>query len=169
MEHPHAPHPCHALAPAATTALAPVAIRAEGLRKVHPRAQGGLVSVDGMDLTVHQGEFSGLLGTNGAGKAWAAGHEVSTDPVAVKSRIGVVSQADTLDRALTVADDLAFHGRYFGMPAPAARRRALELLDRFGLRASLAPSTGHMPTWACLAALTLGAAALLRFARRVRT
>ncbi|MFF3608597.1 hypothetical protein [Streptomyces sp. NPDC002463] len=32
------------------------------------RARGGLVAVDGMDLTVHQGEFSGLLGTNGAGR-----------------------------------------------------------------------------------------------------
>ncbi|MFF3608598.1 hypothetical protein [Streptomyces sp. NPDC002463] len=97
---------------------------------------------------------------------------MSTDPVAVKSRIGVVSQADTLDRALTVADDLAFRGRCFGMPAPAARRRALEVLDGFGLRANLAPSTGHMPTWACLTALTPGTAilghlALRRFAREV--
>lgn len=106
--------------------------------------------MDGLDLTVHQGEFFGLLGTNGAGKsttigtlttlvapsagkAWVAGYEVSADPVGVKSRIGVVSQANTLDRALTVADNLAFRGGYFGMPAPAARRRALELLERFGL------------------------------------
>lgn len=136
--------------PAATTAHAPAAIRTEGLRKVYPRAQGGLVAVHGLDLTVHRGEFFGLLGTNGAGKsttigmlttlvapsagtAWVAGREVSADPVGVKSRIGVVSQANTLDRALTVADNLAFRGRYFGMPAAAARRRALELLEQFGL------------------------------------
>ncbi|MFB7447787.1 hypothetical protein [Streptomyces sp. NPDC056194] len=48
--------------------LAPAAIRTEGLRKVHPRTQDGLVAVDGLDLTVHQGEFAGLLGTNGAGR-----------------------------------------------------------------------------------------------------
>ncbi|MFD8096812.1 ABC transporter ATP-binding protein [Streptomyces malaysiensis] len=144
------PTPAPPLAPAANKAHAPAAIRTEGLRKIYPRAQGDLVAVDGLDLTVHQGEFFGLLGTNGAGKsttigmlttlvapsagkAWVAEREVSADPVGVRSRIGVVSQANTLDRALTVADNLAFRGRYFGMPAPAARRRALELLEQFGL------------------------------------
>ncbi|MFC9221751.1 ABC transporter ATP-binding protein [Streptomyces hygroscopicus] len=144
------PAPAPPLAPAADTAHATAAIRTEGLRKTYPHAQGDLVAVDGLDLTVHQGEFFGLLGTNGAGKsttigmlttlvapsagqAWVAGREVSADPVGVKSRIGVVPQANTLDRALTVADNLAFRGRYFGMPAPAARRRALELLEQFGL------------------------------------
>ncbi|MGW3569599.1 hypothetical protein ACWDSL_38035 [Streptomyces sp. NPDC000941] len=50
----------------------------------------------------------------------------------------MVSQANTLDRALTVADNFAFRGRHFGMPAPAA----------------LTPATGHMPTWAYLTALS---------------
>ncbi|MCL7380057.1 ABC transporter ATP-binding protein [Streptomyces sp. 35G-GA-8] len=144
------PAPAPPVDPASTTAHAPWAIRTVGLRKVYPRAQSGLVAVESLDLTVHQGEFFGLLGTNGAGKsttigmlttlvaptagkAWVAGREVSADPVGVKSRIGVVSQANTLDRALTVADNLVFRGRYFGMPAAAARRRALELLERFGL------------------------------------
>jgi ABC-2 type transport system ATP-binding protein len=116
--------------------------------------------VDGLDLAVHQGEFFGLLGTNGAGKsttigmlttlvapsagkAWAAGYEVSADPVGVKSRIGVISQANALDRALTVADNLAFRGRYFALPAPTA----------------LTPATGHMPTWAYLTALSTESAA----------
>ncbi|MEW2491542.1 ABC transporter ATP-binding protein [Streptomyces sp. NPDC048411] len=146
------PTPVHArpAAPAVASADGPTAIRTEGLRKVYPRAQGDLVAVDGLDLTVEQGEFFGLLGTNGAGKsttigmlttlvtptagtAWVAGREVTADPVGVKSRIGVVSQANTLDGALTVMENLAFHGRYFGMPASAARRRALELLEQFGL------------------------------------
>nr|WP_249025472.1 ATP-binding cassette domain-containing protein [Streptomyces sparsogenes] len=136
------PAPAPPLAPAADTAHAPAAIRTEGLRKIYPRAQGDLVAVDGLDLTVHQGEFFGLLGTNGAGKsttigmlttlvapsagkAWVAGREVSADPVGVKSRIGVVSQANTLDRALAVADNLAFCGRYFGcLPQPPAAARS---------------------------------------------
>ncbi|MGW4730931.1 ABC transporter ATP-binding protein [Streptomyces shenzhenensis] len=136
-----------------TVAAAPVdstAIRTEGLRKVYPRADGDLVAVESLELTVRQGEFFGLLGTNGAGKsttigmlttlvtptagsAWVAGQEVTADPVGVKSRIGVVSQNNTLDGALTVVDNLAFRGRYFGMPASAARRRATELLEQFGL------------------------------------
>jgi ABC-2 type transport system ATP-binding protein len=126
------------------------AIRTVGLRKVYQRGQDGLVALEGLDLTVGRGEFFGLLGTNGAGKsttigmlttlvtptagsAWVAGHEVSADPVGVKSRIGVVPQANTLDRALSVRDNLAFRGRYFGMSASAARRRALELLEQFAL------------------------------------
>lgn len=139
------------LAPGRTAApAAGRAIHTENLRKVYPRAQGGLVALDGLDLSVGQGEFFGLLGTNGAGKsttigmlttlvtptagsAWVAGREVSADPVAVKSRIGVVSQSNTLDRALTVVDNLAFRGRYFGMPASAARRRAHELLEQLNL------------------------------------
>lgn len=126
------------------------AIRTEGLRKVYRRGQDGLVALEGLDLTVGRGEFFGLLGTNGAGKsttigmlttlitptagsAWVAGREVGADPVGVKSRIGVVPQANTLDRALSVRDNLAFRGRYFGMSASAARRRALELLEQFAL------------------------------------
>ncbi|WP_079032078.1 ABC transporter ATP-binding protein [Streptomyces specialis] len=133
-----------------TPAGTATAIRTEGLRKVYRRGQDTLVALEGLDLTVAQGEFFGLLGTNGAGKsttigmlttlvtptagrAWVSGHEVGADPVGVKSRIGVVPQANTLDRALTVLDNLAFRGRYFGMSAPAARRRALELLERLGL------------------------------------
>ncbi|MFJ6183402.1 ABC transporter ATP-binding protein [Streptomyces sp. NPDC092295] len=133
-----------------TPAGTATAIRTEGLRKVYPRGRDGLVALESLDLTVGQGEFFGLLGPNGAGKsttigmlttlvtptggsAWVAGHEVGADPVGVKSRIGVVSQANTLDRALTVLDNLTFRGRYFGMSAPAARRRALELLDQFAL------------------------------------
>ncbi|MEV7797359.1 ABC transporter ATP-binding protein [Streptomyces sp. NPDC087512] len=133
-----------------TLADTATAIRTEGLRKVYQRGQDSLVALEGLDLMVNKGEFFGLLGTNGAGKsttigmlttlvtptagsAWVAGHEVSADPVGVKSRIGVVSQANTLDRALTVLDNLAFRGRYFGMSASAARRRALELLEQFAL------------------------------------
>jgi ABC-type Mn2+/Zn2+ transport system ATPase subunit len=71
--------------------------------------------VRGIDLDVPQGEFFGLLGPNGAGKsttigmpttlvyptggrAWAAGHDVTRDTVAVKRRIGVVTQNNTPDR-----------------------------------------------------------------------
>src|SRR5262249_4608495 len=46
---------------------------------------------------------------------------------------GVVSQGNTLDRALTVWENLYYHGRYFGIPRGEARRRAGALLERFSL------------------------------------
>ncbi|KWW99362.1 ABC transporter related protein [Carbonactinospora thermoautotrophica] len=97
-----------------------------------------------------QGEFFGLLGPNGAGKsttigmlttrvipaggqAFVYGIDVRAHPVEVKRHIGVVSQHNTLDRRLDVAENLEFRGRYFGMSAREARRRAGELLDLFNL------------------------------------
>ena len=122
-------------------------IRTEGLRKVYG---GTLVAVDGLDLEVRRGEFFGLLGPNGAGKsttigmltttvvptggrALVSGLDVSRRAADVKRQIGVVSQANTLDRALTVWENLYYHGRFFGVPRPRARARADELLDQFSL------------------------------------
>ena len=85
------------------------------------------------------GEFFGLLGPNGAGKsttigmltttvvptsgrAFVAGIDVRTQPAAVKRRIGVVSQSNTLDRSLTVWENLYYHGRFFGCSRREARR-----------------------------------------------
>src|SRR3954464_8912922 len=106
-------------------------IRTEGLTKVYP---GGIVAVDALDLEVRRGEIFGLLGPNGAGKtttvgmlttrviptsggAKVAGIDVVAHPPAAKARIGVVSQTNTLDRSLSVRENLSFHGRYFGMGA----------------------------------------------------
>jgi daunorubicin resistance ABC transporter ATP-binding subunit len=134
------------------TAAPPVGapIRVSGLRKVYRSARGEVVAVDGIDLAVASGEFFGLLGPNGAGKsttigmlttriaptsgsAYVAGLDVTTDPGAVKQQLGVVPQTNTLDRALSVRDNLVFHGRYFGMRGRDARNRSDELLERFQL------------------------------------
>jgi len=121
-------------------------IRTEELRKVY----GSLVAVDGLDLEVRPGEFFGLLGPNGAGKstiigmltttvvptggrALISGLDVSRRSADVKRQIGVVSQANTLDRSLTVWENLYYHGRFFGVPRPRARTRADELLEQFAL------------------------------------
>src|SRR5712671_46950 len=121
-------------------------IRTEQLRKLY----GSLVAVDGLDLDVRKGEFFGLLGPNGAGKsttigmlttlviptggkAWVAGINVVADPVGVKRRIGVVTQNNTLDMQLTVAENLEFRSRFFGMGPREAARRAAQLIDAFGL------------------------------------
>jgi daunorubicin resistance ABC transporter ATP-binding subunit len=126
------------------------AIRTEDLRKTYKTSRGDVQAVRGIDLDVPSGEFFGLLGPNGAGKsttigmlttlvlptggrAWVAGTDVVADPVAVKRRIGVVTQNNTLDMQLTVAENLEFRSRFFGLGAREAGRRAGQLLEAFGL------------------------------------
>jgi ABC-2 type transport system ATP-binding protein len=122
-------------------------IRTERLTKVYPN---DVRAVDGLDLTVGEGEIFGLLGPNGAGKtttvgmlttrvlptegrAWIAGVDVVGHPSEAKRLIGVVSQTNTLDRSLTAWENLYHHGRYFGMSARDSRRAADELLETFRL------------------------------------
>jgi len=126
------------------------AIKTADLRKTYTTNRGDVDAVRGIDLDIPQGEFFGLLGPNGAGKsttigmlttlvrptgghAWVAGIDVTRDPVAVKRRIGVVTQNNTLDMQLTVAENLEFRSRFFGLSARTAARRAAQLIDAFGL------------------------------------
>ena len=138
--------------PSTTTTRADAAddglvIRATQLTKIYPT---GVKAVDALDLDVGAGEIFGLLGPNGAGKtttvgmlttrvvptsgkAIVAGIDVVADPPSAKARVGVVSQTNTLDRSLTVRENLYFHGRYFGMGARPAARTADALLELFRL------------------------------------
>ncbi len=136
-----------------------LAIRTEDLRKTYTSSRGDVPAVRGIDLSVSTGQFFGLLGPNGAGKsttigmlttlvlptggrAWVAGLDVVADPVGVKRRIGVVTQNNTLDMQLTVAENLEFRSRFFGLSAREASRRAAQLLEVFGLmdrRKALSP------------------------------
>jgi ABC-2 type transport system ATP-binding protein len=122
-------------------------IRTQGLSKTYAT---GVVAVDQLDLEVMPGEIFGLLGPNGAGKtttvgmlttrvipsgggAWIGDVDVLAHPTAAKRLIGVVSQTNTLDRSLSVWENLYHHGKYFGMSSRASRARADELLERFRL------------------------------------
>jgi ABC-2 type transport system ATP-binding protein len=123
-------------------------IRATGLTKVYPGAD--FRAVDELDLAVGAGEVFGLLGPNGAGKtttagmlttrvvptsghAFVAGIDVVAQPALAKQVLGVVSQQNTLDRALTVEENLYFHGRMFGFSSRQSKAVAAELLERFRL------------------------------------
>jgi ABC-2 type transport system ATP-binding protein len=127
-------------------------IRTTGLTKVYPsgRRREPVRAVTDLDLSVVEGEIFGLLGPNGAGKtttvgmlttrvlptsgsARVGGIDVIADPPGVKALIGVVPQNNTLDRQLTVWENLYFHGRYYGMSSAQARRAADEHLERFRL------------------------------------
>ena len=138
-------------------------IRTEDLTKQYPIMD--VPAVDKLNLKVHRGEIFGLLGPNGAGKtttagilttrvvptsgsAYISGIDVKRHPALVKQLSGIVSQQNTLDRQLTVWENLYFHGRLFGINAKDSRRRSDELLERFSLsrwsKASIYALSGGM-------------------------
>ena len=119
-----------------------VLIRARGLSKKF----GEFTAVDGIDFELSRGEVFGFLGPNGAGKSSTmrmigcvsppSGGELTIlgmDPVthgpAIRARLGVVPQDDTLDVELTVRENLLIYGRYFGLRRDVIRERTTQLLE----------------------------------------
>jgi lipooligosaccharide transport system ATP-binding protein len=119
-----------------------VLIRATGLTKRF----GEFTAVDGIDFDLRRGEAFGFLGPNGAGKSStmrmigcvsppSAGELVIldmnpvTDGPAIRARLGVVPQEDTLDVELTVRENLLIYGRYFGLSRAVIAERTARLLD----------------------------------------
>ncbi len=117
-------------------------ISARGLRK----SFGDFEAVKGIDVEVRRGEAFGFLGPNGAGKSSTMrmiaavsplsggslhilGLDPATEGPAIRARIGVCPQEDTLDTELTVRDNLYVYGRYFGLPRKEVRERVDELLE----------------------------------------
>lgn len=117
-------------------------ISARGLRK----SFGEFEAVKGIDVEVRKGEAFGFLGPNGAGKSSTMrmiatvspvtggelrilGMDPAADGPAIRSRLGVCPQEDTLDNELNVFDNLYVYGRYFGIDKATVRERADELLE----------------------------------------
>jgi ABC-2 type transport system ATP-binding protein len=109
-----------------------------------------VVAIDGIDLSVRDGEIYGLLGPNGAGKTTTisiattraiptagtviiAGIDVVKSPALSRRCIGVVPQYNTLDRSCTAEENIIFHCLFFGMSRVEARTRTAQLLDQFRL------------------------------------
>ena len=107
---------------------------------------GELVAVDGIDLDVQPGEAFGFLGPNGAGKSSTMrmigcvspisggtlrilGLDPTANGPAIRARLGVVPQQDTLDTELTVRENVLIYGRYFGLSRRELRPKVEELLD----------------------------------------
>jgi ABC-2 type transport system ATP-binding protein len=133
-------------------------VEIEGLQKIYDGKQR-VVAVDGIDLSVQEGELFGLLGPNGAGKTTTisicttralptsgrvkiAGIDVVAAPAIARKGIGVVPQYNTLDRACTIFENINFHCLYFGFSRAEAKARTLQLLEQFHLteRAGAYPS-----------------------------
>jgi len=117
-------------------------VRARGLTKRF----GSFTAVDGIDFDLFRGEAFGFLGPNGAGKSSTMrmlgcvspptlgeltilGGNPVRDGAAIRARLGVVPQEDTLDAELTVRENLLVYGRYFGLPRNLINERTDQLLD----------------------------------------
>ncbi|GAA4918558.1 ABC-2 type transport system ATP-binding protein [Stackebrandtia albiflava] len=139
-----------------TTTSSP-AIAVNGLRK----SFGDKVVLDGLDLTVERGTVFALLGPNGAGKTTTVnilstllapdagtaridGHDLATEPDAVRAAIGVTGQFSAVDNLLTGIENLRLMGDLHHLGRKESRRRADAMLERFGLVAAGArPAAGY--------------------------
>ncbi|MEU0018553.1 ATP-binding cassette domain-containing protein [Streptomyces rochei] len=122
------------------------AIAAYGLRKSY----GDKTVLDGVDLTVPEGTIFSLLGPNGAGKTTAVkilstlvtadagdirvgGHDLATDPQAVRAAIGVTGQFSAVDGLITGEENMLLMADLHHLSRREGRRVATELLERFDL------------------------------------
>ena len=111
---------------------------------------GDVRALDGLDLTVEQGEFFGLLGPNGAGKttfinilvglAWSTGgsaavfgHDVEADYREARDRIGLAPQEFNVDRFFPIREVLEHKAGYHGVDPEEASDRADEALRTVGI------------------------------------
>ena len=125
---------------------APPAIRISGLTK----AYGDLMAVDGVDLSIEQGELFSLLGPNGAGKtttikmlcclvkptggsASVLGHDIRKDPLAVKRVIAVSPQETAIAEHLDAWENLSLMARLHGLSKQETKTRSGDLLEMMAL------------------------------------
>lgn len=128
----------------------PMIIETHDLRRVFGSRAGNVIAVDGVDLSVEEGEIFGFLGPNGAGKtttlrmlstllpptsgsATIAGVDLLSDPAIVRQRIGYVGQAGGADPDLTARRELLLQGRLYGMGRGEAKGRSQEIIESLEL------------------------------------
>jgi len=114
------------------------------------RLYGPRTALDDVTFSVSHGEMFALLGPNGGGKTTLFkilstllpatrgavhifGQCLSLNPHAVRERLGVVFQSPSLDRKLTVVENLQHHGHLYGLRGTVLHERIAIMLDRMGL------------------------------------
>ncbi|MEQ8825558.1 MAG: ribosome-associated ATPase/putative transporter RbbA [Filomicrobium sp.] len=134
------------------------AIVANGLT----RRFGSFTAVDNVDLTIERGEIFGFLGSNGcgksttmkmltgllppsAGKAFLFGQAVDAGSIAIRRRVGYMSQAFSLYGELTVRQNFTLHSRLFHLEEEYADARIEHLTKRFGLERYENELAGGLP------------------------
>ena len=128
-------------------------VEVRDLALAYPPSRGkpeGRKALQGVTFDVPRGEIFGLLGPNGGGKttlfrilstllvptagtARIFGLDVTTQPTDVRKKIGVVFQAPSLDKKLTVLENLRHQGHLYGMHGRALVERSQEMLARVGM------------------------------------
>jgi ABC-2 type transport system ATP-binding protein len=125
----------------------PTALSIQNLTKIY---KNGVIALQGIDLTVEQGDFFALLGPNGAGKSTTIGiisslvnksagtvkvfgHDLDSDLAAAKASIGLVPQEYNFNQFEPVVEILANQAGYYGIPRPLALERAELYLNQLGL------------------------------------
>ena len=129
-------------------------VRSEGLRwpwKRNGHDRKPVVAVDDVSFEVRRGEVFGILGPNGSGKSTLVrciatlllsdegqvtvfGHDVLQEEMAVKQLINRVSVEASFFKKLTPMENLLYGARLYGVEGKDARKRALEVLKRLGLK-----------------------------------
>ncbi|PJF23249.1 MAG: ABC transporter ATP-binding protein [Phototrophicales bacterium] len=121
---------------------------------------GDFLAVDHINLMVDKGEVLALLGPNGAGKtttvrmmtsilqpssgtARLAGYDVVTEPEKVRAHVGVLTEQHGLYERMKGMEYLEFFGRVYHLSAEECRKRALDLMERFGLTDALDKRLGE--------------------------
>ena len=129
-----------------TTGIIDTIVRAEGLEKRF----GEFTALSGVDLSIKQGEIFGFIGPNGAGKTTTiriltmlsspsagkvtiCGHDLGDVDESIREKIGVVQQHISLDRDVTVRENILYHAILHHIPLKEAKKRLSELCSIFNL------------------------------------
>jgi ABC-2 type transport system ATP-binding protein len=151
-------HQIHASSSGGKHHTGEVVVQAQDLRKRF----GDFEAVKGISFEVRRAEIFGLLGPNGAGKSTTfrmlcgllpitageisvAGHNLRRSRARARSRLGYMAQQFSMYGQISVAENLHFYGRAYGLSRKRLRERLQWAYDEFGLAAWREKAAGQLP------------------------